>query len=80
MRVLVIVSVLFAFAFAAQRSDTLRVIKADTVITYDTTLIVKSVKDTSIVVHTDTISKTSKVAKKISSPKKEEIKIIVPAK
>jgi hypothetical protein len=74
MRVIVFVAVLFAFTFAAQRLDTLRIIKADTNITYDTTLVIKSFKDTVILVQTDTISKG---VKKVIPVKKEEVKVIL---
>jgi hypothetical protein len=73
MRIIVLVAVLFAFTFAAQRLDTLCVIKADTSIKYDTTLVIKSFKDTAILIQTDTISKG---VKKVAPVKKEEVKVV----
>ena len=73
MRYMILVAILSVFALAAQRSDTTLLIKKDTSITYDTTLIIKSFKDTVILIQTDTMTK---VAKKVVPVKKEEVKIV----
>jgi hypothetical protein len=74
MRVLIIMAVLSVAAFSAPRPDTLFLVKADTAITYDTSLVISTYNDTAILVSKDTIPKVSKKVKKVVVPKKEETK------
>jgi hypothetical protein len=73
MRSMILIALLSVFTLAAQRLDTTVMIKADTSITYDTTLVVKYFKDTAILIQTDIITK---VDKKVIPGKKEEIKAV----
>lgn len=74
MRVLILVAVLSVAVFASPRPDTVFLIKADTAITYDTSLVISTYNDTAILVRKDTIPKIPKKVKKAVVPKKEEEK------
>lgn len=65
-------------AIASQKLDTTLII--DTVVTYDTTMIVKAYKDTSILVSEDTIPTVTKKSKKVEVPKKSGTKTSEPTK
>lgn len=76
--VIMLIALIVTAAIASQKLDTTLVI--DTVVTYDTTMIVKAYKDTSILVSEDTIPTVTKKPKKVEAPKKSKTKKSEPKK